>query len=98
MPALESPTLEIESLDELFAYEENDDPERKTHIINPPKNTHIWRPGMTSQDVVDIARATGQEVITLCGYRCIPRHDPEKFDVCTTCLSIAGDLMRGAGE
>lgn len=98
MPALASPVMEIASLSELFQFEENDDPNRKTHIINPPKNIHIWRQGMSSQDVVDIARATGQEVVALCDYRWVPKHNPEKFDVCDTCLTIAGELMRSANE
>lgn len=93
-----STTLEIDALDRLFEYEESDDPNRKTHIINPPKNIHIWREGMTAQDVVDIARATGQEVVALCGYRWVPKHNPEKFDVCDACMKIAGHLMSEAGE
>lgn len=98
MPALASPILEIESLTELFEYEESDDPNRKTHIVNPPKNIHIWRQGMTAQDIVDIARATGQEVIALCGYRWVPKHNPDKFEVCRSCFKIAGDLMRSSDE
>ena len=93
-----STTLETTSLAQLFEYEESDDPNRKTHIINPPKNIHIWREGMTAQDVVDIARATGQEVVSLCGYRWVPKHNPEKFDVCDACMKIAGHLMSEAGE
>lgn len=92
---LENDTTTIE---ELFPYEESDDPTRKTHIVNPPKNIHIWREGMSMQDVVDIARATGQEVVALCGYRWVPKHNPDKFDVCQTCMDIAGQLMREKGE
>lgn len=91
-------TLEVVDLEDLLAYEEDNDSNRKTHIVNPPKNIHIWEPGMTAQDVVDIARATGQEVIALCDYRWIPRHNPEKFEVCKACVDIAGELMRSSGE
>jgi hypothetical protein len=79
-------------------YEESSDPNRRTHIVNPPMNTHIWRPGMETQQVVDIARATGQEITALCGYTWIPKHNPEKFDVCEKCMTIAGDIMEKLGE
>ena len=90
-------TIELDE-DAILEYEESNDPDRKTHIINPPKNLHIWEPGMTSREVVLIARATGQEVVALCDYRWVPKHNPEKYDVCEVCLSIAGELMKQAGE
>lgn len=89
---------EVTTIEDLFPYEESNDPNRKTHIVNPPKNIHIWRIGMSMQDVVDIARATGQEVESLCGYRWVPKHNPEKFDVCQACMDIAGQMMSEAGE
>lgn len=87
-------------LSKLTEYEEapDDGADRKTHIVNPPKNIHIWQIGMTAQEVVDIARATGQEVVALCDYRWIPKLNPEKFDICQSCLDLAGELMRGMGE
>lgn len=86
-------------VEEIVGYEENtDDPNRKTHIINPPKNLHIWREGMSSREVVTIARMTGQKVIALCNYSWVPKHDPEKFDICDKCMSIASELMSAAGE
>ena len=69
----------------------------RTHIVNPPANTHIWRPGMTSQDIVDIARVTQQNVKTLCGKVFTPKQDPERFEACEECMRIAGDIMREMG-
>lgn len=73
-------------------------PENFTHIINPPANTHIWKPGMNSQDIVDIARATGQTVTALCGKTWVPSRNPEQHPACDTCIEIAGELMRSNGE
>ena len=90
--------LEIVEDTELLPYEESDDPNRRTHIVNPPNNLHIWTPGMSAQDFVDLARLNGLEVVALCGYRWVPKHNPEKYDVCETCFKIASGLMRGANE
>lgn len=70
----------------------------KAHIVNPPSNTHIWRPGMTAQDIVDIARVRQIEITALCGYRWIPQQAPDDLDACDTCFEIAGILMRENGE
>lgn len=85
-------------LDIVAPYEENNDPNHKTHIVNPPGNLHLWREGMSAQDVVNLARMRKIEIVALCGYRWIPMHNPEKFDVCDSCMREAGNLMRGAGE
>lgn len=91
-------TPDIETIKEVVPYEDSDHPNRRTHIVNPPKNIHIWVPGMTSQDIVDIARAHSIMVVALCGYTWVPKHNPEKFDVCEICFKIAGDIMQGMGE
>lgn len=70
---------------------------RRTHIINPPGNLHIWTPGMTSQDVVSIARLRGIEVVALCGYRFVPKRDPEKYDSCQECMDIAMNMEEWNG-
>lgn len=88
---------EVEDLNDLM-YDETDDPNVRTHIVNPPANKHIWRPGMEAQDIVDIARRHGLEVVTLCGHKFIPRHNPDKFEACEPCIKIAGDIMREMGE
>lgn len=84
--------------DALFPYEELDDPEHKTHIINPPMNRHVGLPGMSAQEIVDTARMTHQEIEALCGFRFVPKHNPDKFDACTACMTVAGALMRGNSE
>lgn len=84
-------------LDDVVPYVEDDDPRRHTHIVNETDNLHIWRSGMGAQDIVDIARVRGIEVTALCGYKWIPQHNPEKYDVCEACMKIAGDIMKEDG-
>lgn len=84
---------------EILPYEEAQDyGEHKTHIINPPANLHIFQEGMEAQDIVDIARATGQEVVALCGFRFIPKRNPDKYDACQLCIDKAGEIMREMWE
>lgn len=88
----------IDNDTDLIPYEEPDpNREYRAHVVNPPANTHIWRPGMEAQDVVDIARATGQHVVALCGYRFIPKHNPDKFDACERCFEVAGEILSQEG-
>lgn len=75
-----------------------DEKDVKTHIINPPQNTHIWRPGMTSVEVVSFAKERGLPIQTLCGEIFIPKRDTNKYPACTVCVDIAGELMRSMGE
>lgn len=83
----------IESLDlEIIPFEENDDPDLRTHIVVGVDNLHIWRSGMSSRDVVDMARMMGVEVKALCGYVFIPKHNPERFNSCEGCLRMASGL------
>lgn len=89
----------IDNETDLIPFEEPDpNREYRAHIVNPPANLHIWEPGMEAQDIVDIARATGQHVVALCGYKFIPKHNPDKFDACDVCMRIAGDIMSELGE
>lgn len=84
---------------EIAPYEDIDDGKHhKTHIVNPPNNIHIWQPGMEMKELVDLARMTEQELVALCGYRWVPKRNPEKYDVCKQCMDAAGVLMSGAGE
>ena len=64
------------------------------HII-PPANLHIFRPWMSTQDIVDIARVRGLEVVALCGYRWVPRSNPENMPTCDDCVRIAGEILSG---
>lgn len=87
------------SIEEIVAPEKGGyDPNVRVHIVNPPKNVHIWKPGMCAQDVVDIARATEQKVTALCGYTWVPRHKTDKYDVCEPCLLEAHKLLNTWGE
>lgn len=86
------------TLEQLVPYEDSNDPNRQTHIVRPPENKHIYEIGMTARDIVDVARALGLEVVALCGYRWIPKHNPEKFEVCDKCFQIASNLMSSEGE
>lgn len=87
-------------MDQVAPYVDDNDPNRRTHIVNPPSNPHISRgfPDMQAQEVVNIARAQRIEIVALCGYKFVPQHNPEKYDACDACMKIAGDIMRGAGE
>lgn len=69
-----------------------------THLVNPPSNTHIWLPGMSTQELVDMAREHSLEITALCGHTWVPKLNPDKYPVCQLCMDIAGDLMRGNGE
>ena len=81
------------AMEDIAPFEKGAPPHAKAHIVNPPANTHIWAPGMTMQEVVDIARMTGQEVVALCGHRWVPKLDPAALDVCETCLDRAHRLL-----
>lgn len=90
-------TLDVDI--DVVPYEDVDDgKDHLTHIINPPKNLHIWEPGMDAKDIVPIARLLGKHVVALCDYRWVPKRNPEKYPVCQTCVEIAGALMRSKGE
>lgn len=83
---------------EVEPYDDNAPGDNRTHIVNPPNNLHIWEPGMTAQEIVDIARTRGFPVTALCGYTWVPKRNPEKYDACEECVRIAGELMRSMGE
>ena len=85
---------QMEEVD-VLPYEETGDEEHHTHVINPPLNLHIWKPNMSSQDVVDIARSRNQEVTALCGYKFIPKFNPDKLPACMPCMDKAAELIRG---
>lgn len=80
-------------------YDDTDDGKNHlTHIVNPPKNVHVWHPGMSAVELVQRARLIGAEIIALCDYKWVPKRNPEKYPVCQVCVDIAGELMREAGE
>ena len=98
MPVDFAQIIDVSTEDQVIPYEETKDPNAKAHIVNPPANLHIFEPGMEAQDIVDIARSTGQYVTALCGHRFVPKHNPDKLDACDICMKIAGDIMRDLGE
>ena len=94
-PVIEGVQIELINLNEIVEYDDSDaNDATRTHIVNPPNNPHIWQPGMGAQDIVDIARSTEQNVKALCGYVWVPKRNPEKYDVCENCMSIARDIDR----
>lgn len=98
---LENVKIQHVSIDltSLFPYTEPDDVKNhRTHIVNPPMNLHIYQPGMETQELVDIARMGGLEITALCGYVFVPKHNPEKFDLCEACRLIAENIMKEVGE
>lgn len=86
-------SIDVDVVLDIVPYEETDDPNHKTHIVNPPANLHIWQPGMSSQDIVNIARLLTKRVTALCGHTWVPAHNPDKFDICERCMQIAHDLI-----
>lgn len=86
------------TLTDIMPYEDTDDGnDHLTHMINETENLHIWQQGMSAQDIVDVARVTGQYVITLCGYKFVPLRNPEKYPACQACFDIARQIMSEDG-
>ena len=69
--------------------EEQIDKDRKAHFISPVGNTHIWKDGMDTRDVINIAVVGKIELTAICGYTWVPIGSPTKHDTCEECLEIA---------
>jgi hypothetical protein len=98
IPGLETIDMTFE---ELVPYEETDDPNARAHYVNPAMNQDIQKKYgymETPQEIVDTARLFGLEVTALCGYKWIPSHNPKKFEVCSRCAEIAGDIILSGVE
>lgn len=94
-------TTDTNLLNMIAPYEEPDDPNHRAHVVNPcfpPENELRWGPNMSAQQIVDIARVTGTEVIALCGHTFVPKYNPDPLDACEACIKIAGLLMNSMGE
>lgn len=76
---------------EIVPYEDSDDPERRTHLVRGIDNG--YPEGFPSQDVVDLARLAETEVVALCGYTWVPKHNPDKYPACQRCFEVAASLM-----
>lgn len=91
-----------ESTDELIIpYEETSDPSIRTHIVNPADNIEVqltYGRVADAQELVNLARAIGVEIIALCGHKFVPKHNPDKPDACEACMKIAGEIMASQGE
>lgn len=71
------------------------DPDKR-HMINETDNTHIWRPGMKTTEIVDIAMVRRIEIQALCGYRWIPvrgNTGTAGLETCEACIDIAGKIL-----
>ncbi len=82
---------------EVVPYEDTDDgAEHRTHIVRPADNgVYDADDPTTAKDIVDMARMAGTEVVALCGYRWVPKRNPEKYPACEKCFEIAGLIHRG---
>lgn len=98
--SVDTPALVDENtMTRVAPYEDVDDGnQHHTHIVRPPENKHIFLPGMDARDIVNLARDWGVEVVALCGYRWVPKRNPDKYPACQPCMDVAGMIMREEGE
>lgn len=80
----------------LVPFETNDDPNHRAHLVRPADNgvTRADDP-TTSQDIIDMARLAGTEVVAVCGHTWIPKANPKQYPVCDACLDIAVEISAG---
>ncbi|MCW2758079.1 MAG: hypothetical protein JWO46_1825 [Nocardioidaceae bacterium] len=69
--------------DELVRTTTTDAPDEAAHIVYIPEGMDV-----TAHALVLAARIEGFEIQALCGYRWIPRRDPEPLPVCVKCAEI----------
>ena len=86
---------EAVDLEDIVApFEDTDDgKDHLTHLINPTRNLHIWRLGMTSKDVVALATLGGIVITALCGYTWVPTRNPDKYPVCKACMEVGAAMI-----
>lgn len=72
-----------------------EDPERKAHTFVTLSNKHIWRAGMTDQDVIDRARIDQLPIKALCGQMFVPDVDPRDREACSECYAVAKLIKEG---
>ena len=87
-----STTIIENTSQELIPFEETEDPSIKAHVFRGEENEHLWMDGMTAQDLVNSARMLGVEITALCGFKLIPKHNPDKHDACDRCMKIAAQI------
>lgn len=81
---------------EVVPFEDVDDPTHRSHYVRPIDNG-VTDPNdpTTAQDIIDMARLTGTEVVALCGFRWVPRANPRKHPVCEACVEIGVAIRMG---
>ncbi|RHA38724.1 DUF3039 domain-containing protein [Cellulomonas rhizosphaerae] len=82
---------------DLAPLEHSDDPNLRAHIVRPIDNGVPNGPkgeGVTAQDVIDLARLNGTEVVALCGHRFVPKHSTVALTACGTCFEAAAAIGR----
>lgn len=87
---------QIETDVEIIPFEKADPAKDKAHIIRAMDNLHISRV-YGSNDMVDVARMMGLELIALCGHRWIPSKNPNELPVCVPCMKKAHELLSEGG-
>jgi hypothetical protein len=91
-------TTVLERLEEELAEQTDNGNQGKTHIVNPPMNTHVWSEGVPMTEVVEMARNFYWPLKMLCGLVFVPQYDTEAYPACENCIRIAGEIMAEEGE
>jgi len=69
----------------------------RTHYISPPANQHIGNYQMSVQEILKTAQELGLEVVAICGYRWVPKRNPENYPMCEECTRIAWEWLAADG-
>ncbi len=78
---------------EILPYEDAEPGEVRAHIVRPEENGQRY--DLSGQDIVDLARLNGTEVVALCGHRFVPSHDPAPAPACEPCVDAAAAIING---
>jgi hypothetical protein len=92
MTTIAAPEIETINLEEPSIFEEIDDPNARSHMVNGDMNLHVWIEGMEPRELVEAAVLGGYELTALCGFKWVPKGDPDKHDICEKCLKIWNSL------
>lgn len=82
---------------DIYPFDKNEDPNSKSHYVSLFENMHLYQPGMTTSDLIDIARLGGLELKALCGHRFTPQHNPAGLEVCGMCVDVAANIIMEDG-
>lgn len=67
----------------------HEDPDRKVHGFNILGNRHIWKAGMSHQDVIDYSRIHNVPLKALCGELLVANVNPNNREGCNECYTIS---------